>query len=232
MVLYLTFNLQLFWYFPISLPIILNYTSQYDSQWFAHSTFFICLGKQDTNPPQELVEMVTEWIFTKPSLCLMSAIAVPKLNLTPIPGLIHWCVMAPVADETMPSNGAYSDNCDEMIATSHTLYCKLHLGLLQTMLHGQEIGMRHVVGVHRFQGTMAALAQSQYSDKKASETSLNRLGQALQVAKATNLLSGNISELIKQKAVLPGNRYRVQLSLRVNEKLACKFIANDFHHVL
>ncbi|XP_014673826.1 PREDICTED: uncharacterized protein C7orf26 homolog [Priapulus caudatus] len=159
-------------------------------------------GDASLNCPPHLMEIVTEWVFSKPSLALMSAIASPKHSATPIPGLIHWCVMAPVA-RVAADDGSADDS-----AAAQTLFSRLHLGVLQTMLRGQEIGMRHVILCEHFEHSLATLAAIPRDsvDAESLNMSLNRLGQALQVAKTTGLLSGDIAELVASTAALPHNR--------------------------
>lgn len=78
-------------------------------------------------PPNVLLELFTEWISDNPILCLASqpplslpagAISMPVM--TPLAGLIRWCVLAP-------------------LVLTKNAYSKLHLALLESLNQVSDI---------------------------------------------------------------------------------------------
>lgn len=81
-------------------------------------------NKQITVPPELLLDVITEWVTNNPALCLAiqpplalppGAISMPVL--TPMAGLIRWCVFAPL-----------------FLTNESSTYSKLHLAILQSLL--------------------------------------------------------------------------------------------------
>lgn len=79
---------------------------------------------QSIVPPNILLDVVTEWVLENPSMSNQPPLALPSgaISMPLIPptvGLIRWCVLAPLFQDT--SNTAAS-------------YNKLHLAILQSLL--------------------------------------------------------------------------------------------------
>lgn len=77
-----------------------------------------------TTPPEQLIEIFTEWISDNSALCsaqqpplALLPGAIPMALVPPIDGLIRWCVLAPL----------FQDAID-------TTYSKLHLAILQSLV--------------------------------------------------------------------------------------------------
>lgn len=88
------------------------------------SGLYLTEGAQMTPPPEQLIEVFTEWITDNPALCsaqqpalALLPGAIPMPLVPPIDGLIRWCVLAPL----------FQDKID-------TSYSRLHLAILQGLV--------------------------------------------------------------------------------------------------
>lgn len=168
----------------------------------------------DLIPSPDLLEMVVSWIFEDPRLILITFLNTPIvtspppgfLELTPLCGLICWCVKAPLAYKrrkpTLSSGalGGKMDLLDSLDGDCHLLYSRLHLSILQVLMllqgHLTEKNLYGRLGLVTGE-QMASLVEDVrlLSDKlnplhaaKEIELALDRLAQVLQVAMASGVL--------------------------------------------
>lgn len=153
-------------------------------------------------PPPILLDTFTEWVSSNPELCLASqkplvlpsgAIAMPVL--TPLAGLIRWCVLAPLMD---PAKS----------------YSRLHLAIIQTMQQTPPpIGSPTVINAQHLCLIVATLEGKYLQIKRPenySKTSeerfqlcLERFAQAVQVALSSHCVYGSIPQLLCRLEALP-----------------------------
>jgi hypothetical protein len=161
--------------------------------------------------------MIVTWIFEDPRLILITFLNTPIaanlpigfLELTPLIGLIRWCVKAPLAYKRKKkpclSNGHISNKVTKdpgagMDRDCHVLYSKLHLSVLQVLmtlqLHLTEKNLYGRLGLILFDHMVPLVEEvnrlaDELNPLNASqeiELSLDRLAQALQVAMASGAL--------------------------------------------
>jgi len=170
----------------------------------------------DLIPPLDLLEMIVSWIFEDPRLILITFLNTPIaanlpigfLELTPLTGLICWCVKAPLAYKRKKkpslSNGHVTTKVTKdsggMDRDSHLLYSKLHLSVLQVLMmlqvHLTEKNLYGRLGLILFDHMVPLVEEinrlaDELNPLNASqeiELSLDRLAQALQVAMASGAL--------------------------------------------
>lgn len=131
--------------------------------------------------------------------------------ITPVSGLLSWTVLAPVINRVVhPTNGDTSSkpsseqqNCvneqKELASYSSSMYSKLHLALLESMLEMANkkplpkytalICSDEIISIIR-----RLKMNGELTDTTIADDSLNRLGQALQVSLSQRELHGNISK--------------------------------------
>lgn len=170
----------------------------------------------DLIPPLDLLEMIVSWISEDSRLILITFLNTPIapnlpigfLELTPLTGLIRWCVKAPLAyrRRKRPSlaNGhvatkAAADSAG-LDRDPHLLYSKLHLSVLQVLMvlqvHLTEKSLYGRLGLVLFDHMVPLVEEinrlaDELNPLNASqeiELSLDRLAQALQVAMASGAL--------------------------------------------
>lgn len=160
--------------------------------------------------------MIVTWIFEDSRLILITFLNTPIaanlpigfLELTPLTGLIRWCVKAPLAykRKKKPSlaNGHIAPKAAPDSAgtdrDSHLLYSKLHLSVLQVLTvlqaHLTEKNLYGRLGLVLFDHMVPLVEDinrlaDELNPLNASqeiELSLDRLAQALQVAMASGAL--------------------------------------------
>ncbi|XP_034297309.1 integrator complex subunit 15 isoform X3 [Pantherophis guttatus] len=189
------------------------------------------LSSDELIPSPDLLEMIVSWIFEDPRLILITFLNTPIvtsppigfLELTPLCGLICWCVKAPLAYKRRklpPSNGALGgkmDLPDSFDRDCHLLYSKLHLSILQVLMllqgHLTEKNLYGRLGLVTGE-QMASLVEDVrlLSDKlnplhaaKEIELALDRLAQVLQVAMASGVLLWTRENLRTVCSGLPHN---------------------------
>ncbi|XP_070811083.1 integrator complex subunit 15 isoform X1 [Pituophis catenifer annectens] len=189
------------------------------------------LSSDELIPSPDLLEMIISWIFEDPRLILITFLNTPIvtsppigfLELTPLCGLICWCVKAPLAYKRRklpPSNGALGgkmDLPDSFDRDCHLLYSKLHLSILQVLMllqgHLTEKNLYGRLGLVTGE-QMASLVEDVrlLSDKlnplhaaKEIELALDRLAQVLQVAMASGVLLWTRENLRTVCSGLPHN---------------------------
>ncbi|XP_063171053.1 integrator complex subunit 15 [Candoia aspera] len=216
-----------------TLQHIFSASPRFCCQFITAVTMLYDLSSDDLIPSPDLVEMVVSWIFEDPRLILITFLNTPIatsppigfLELTPLCGLICWCVKAPLAYKRRkppPSNDALSgkmagdvpDSCDR---DCHLLYSKLHLSVLQVLMllqgHLTEKNLYGRLGLVTGE-QMASLVEDVclLSDKlnplhatKEIELALDRLAQVLQVAMASGVLLWTRENLRTVCSGLPHN---------------------------
>ncbi|XP_072916676.1 integrator complex subunit 15 [Hemitrygon akajei] len=218
-----------------TLKRIVHASPRFCCQLITAVTALYDLSTDDLIPPQDLLEMVVSWVYEDPRLTLItflnSAANLPRgfLELTPLPGLIRWCVLAPLA---------YKKNCNassaQSLANGHTnkickevesdgnkdfkiLYSKLHLSVLQVLMILQgHLTEKNLYGrlelimfdhVERLVGDINKLVKelNPSNPVKEVELTLDRLAQALQVGIASGALLCARDDLRSICSALPHN---------------------------
>ncbi|XP_028175261.1 integrator complex subunit 15 [Ostrinia nubilalis] len=114
-------------------------------------------------PPRNLLEVITCWVYSNPTLCMSAQLnpaalpagAIPMAAVTPLAGLVHWCALAPIyssentdvemmeiqvpmkrikiENDHIPKQGV-----PQKTVTESELYTKLHLGVLHSLRAGRR----------------------------------------------------------------------------------------------
>ncbi|XP_032520436.2 integrator complex subunit 15 isoform X1 [Danaus plexippus] len=122
------------------------------------------IQKPKKMPPKNLLEVITSWVYTNPSLCMSAQLnpaalpigSIPMAAVTPLAGLIHWCALAPlyvdedfipdIDTDPIPIKKIKLEEEKHTIVKSVTskslseteLYIKLHLGVLHSLRAGKR----------------------------------------------------------------------------------------------
>lgn len=97
----------------------------------------------ELTPPPALLEMLVGWITEDPRLLLLAFINTPLnsslplgcLEITPLLGLLRWCVKAPLAYHRARKPAMSNGHGESDKGTANEdLYSKLHLSVLQVFL--------------------------------------------------------------------------------------------------
>ncbi|KAM9102732.1 integrator complex subunit 15 isoform 2-T2 [Sarcophilus harrisii] len=200
-----------------TLKQIFSASPRFCCQFITAVTAFYDLSSDELIPPLDLLEIIVNWIFEDPRLILITFLNTPIaanlpigfLELTPLTGLIHWCVKAPLAYKrrkktTLPNGHMNNKIAKESVAgvdrDFHLLYSKLHLSVLQVLMmlqvHLTEKNLYGRLGLVLFDHMVPLVEEiNRLSDElnplnasKEIELSLDRLAQALQVAMASGAL--------------------------------------------
>ncbi|EPY89057.1 hypothetical protein CB1_000138027 [Camelus ferus] len=199
-----------------TLKQIFSASPRFCCQFITSVTALYDLASDDLIPPLDLLEVIVNWIFEDPRLILITFLNTPIaanlpigfLELTPLTGLIRWCVKAPLAYKRKKkpslSNGHVAPKVTKdsggMDRDSHLLYSKLHLSVLQVLMmlqvHLTEKNLYGRLGLILFDHMVPLVEEinrlaDELNPLNASqeiELSLDRLAQALQVAMASGAL--------------------------------------------
>ncbi|KAI5630524.1 hypothetical protein C0J50_12579, partial [Silurus asotus] len=183
------------------------------------------LSSDELTPPHSLLDMVVGWITEDPRLLLLTFINTPLtsslplgcLEVTPLVGLLRWCVKAPLASQRSrkPASGTQLEQ--ENSAVCKELYSKLHLSVLQVFLMLQvhlteqnllgRLAVLQVESVAALVEEVSALVEELNPLHAANQIqlALDRLAQALQVAMATGALLCSREDLRTLCSRLPHN---------------------------
>lgn len=157
-------------------------------------------GEVET-PPDMLLEVFTDWLTDNPTLCLVpqpplalppGAISMPVV--TPLTGLISWCVLAPIYQTPVES----------------PTYDRLHLAILQSLMQTSSTQTGPTLNALHFGTIIIALKQkadnmpNAESDERM-QLSLERFAQAIQLALTARTFSGNFAQLLCRLETLPPN---------------------------
>nr|XP_014432736.2 uncharacterized protein C7orf26 homolog [Pelodiscus sinensis] len=213
---------------------IFSASPRFCCQFITSVTTLYDLSSDDLIPPSDLLEMVVSWIFEDPRLILITFLNTPIaanlpigfLELTPLTGLIRWCVKAPLAykrkKKASLSNGHLANKIAKDSAAGadkdcHLLYSKLHLSVLQVLMmlqgHLTEKNLYGRLGLVPFDHVVTLVEEiNRLSDElnplnasKEIELALDRLAQALQVAMASGAFLCTRDDLRTVCARLPHN---------------------------
>uniref|UniRef100_A0A3P9J035 Chromosome 7 open reading frame 26 n=1 Tax=Oryzias latipes TaxID=8090 RepID=A0A3P9J035_ORYLA len=201
---------------PGSVPTLQNIHSaspRFCCQFITAVTTLYDLTTEELTPPIELLQMIVSWIQEDPRLVLITFLNTPltgsqpinSLDVTPLGGLVRWCVKAPLAyktDKKQKPTHERSENVPEV----GPLFSTLHLSVLQVLMLLPNIlnekGLFGRMGLLQLD-SLAALtselsrlldqadkhAHASAADAHAApQLALDRLAQALQVAKANGAL--------------------------------------------
>eukprot|EP00062_Callorhinchus_milii_P009158 gi/632952623/ref/XP_007891952.1/ PREDICTED: uncharacterized protein C7orf26 homolog [Callorhinchus milii] len=218
-----------------TLKQIVHASPRFCCQFITAVTTLYDLSTDDLIPPRDLLEMVVSWVFDDPRLILItflnSSANLPLgfLELTPLPGLIRWCVLAPLAYKRnrktslaqSSMNGHSNKICKDFENDTdkdmQILYSKLHLSVLQVLMILQgHLTEKNLYGrlelvifnhVERLVGDISKLTKdlNPSNPVKEAELTLDRLAQALQVSIASGALLCTRDDLRSICSALPHN---------------------------
>ncbi|XP_052023469.1 integrator complex subunit 15 isoform X3 [Apodemus sylvaticus] len=216
-----------------TLKQIFSASPRFCCQFITSVTALYDLSSDDLIPPLDLLEMIVSWIFEDPRLILITFLNTPIaanlpigfLELTPLIGLIRWCVKAPLAYKRKKpclANGHVSHTVAKASGPgadrdSQLLYSKLHLSVLQVLtalqLHLTEKNLYGRLGLLLFDHMVPLVEDiSRLADElnplhasQEIELALDRLAQALQVAMTSGALLCTRDDLRTLCSRLPHN---------------------------
>lgn len=159
-------------------------------------------------PPIHVINIILEWITDVPSLCYSPfKLSIPKsFNFpgpqTPIPGLIFWCVLAPLFKE-------YS-NASEA-AKVEKIFSSLQMSLLHCMLkyNPRDFGRIESVSANQFIAISETLKKITNVSKDRLETALNRFAMCIEVALSSACMQPHpkcLGKFFQHLLQLPYNR--------------------------
>ncbi|KAI5633293.1 hypothetical protein NE865_13996 [Phthorimaea operculella] len=219
-----------------SLKSLANTAPQFVSNFITAVTeLYMHDASAEKLPPKNLLEVVTSWVYSNPSLCMSAQLnppplpvgCIPMAAVTPLAGLIRWCALAPLRiDEDaemveieVPMKKIKLEGVKEPVKsaiptkalTESELYVKLQLGVLHALRAGRRLGgpPTAVNAQH-----LAALVPHVHAHARVPNPAthprvqdcLDRIGQSVQVALANGCIYGNISNLLAVLNTLPENR--------------------------
>lgn len=168
-----------------------------------------------TNPSRDVVDLLASWVRAQPLLCFTPMEAIPPQLYTQclqtfIPGLVAWCVLAPLSKIDIRT--AVAGSGGDARTDDAELYSYLHYALLEMLIRAGQVTPRapivfpflpshYVVQVAETLKRGLATASPQ-----GAELALNRLGQVLQAAFASKCVHGNLDAMFQTLRQLPSNR--------------------------
>ncbi|XP_060116879.1 integrator complex subunit 15 [Heteronotia binoei] len=214
-----------------TLKQIFSASPRFCCQFITSVTVLYDMSSDELIPPADLLEMVVSWIFEDPRLILITFLNTPIatslpigfLELTPLSGLIRWCVKAPLAYKRRkpplanghPEGKQAKGSAPE--SDCQPLCSKLHLSVLQVLMllqgHLTEKNLYGRLGLVPFDHVVALVDDiSRLSDElnplyasQEVELALDRLAQALQVVMAAGALLCTREDLRTVCSRLPHN---------------------------
>lgn len=212
---------------PCSISTLQNICSaspRFCCQLITAVTALYDLSSDELTPPPALLEMVVSWITEDPRLLLLTFINMPLtsslpigcLEVTPLMGLLRWCVKAPLAHQRGRKPSLTNGHVEtEKVAGCEELYSKLHLSVLQVFLmlqvHLTEQNLLGRLAVLQAESVATLVEElSRFMDEPLHaaneiQLALDRLAQALQVAMATGALLCTREDLRTLCSRLPHN---------------------------
>lgn len=218
---------------PGSVPTLQNIHSaspRFCCQFITAVTNLYDLSTDELAPPLELLKMIVSWIQEDPRLVLITFLNTPlsssqpvsSLDVTPLGGLVRWCVKAPLAykqDKKPVMNNGSNENNQE----AGPLFSALHLSVLQVFMLLPNIlnekglfgrlALLQIESVAALTSDLSRLLDQ--ADKHthttsdethaASQLALDRLAQSLQVAMANRALLCSREDLRAICSRLPHN---------------------------
>ncbi|XP_048848177.1 integrator complex subunit 15 [Brienomyrus brachyistius] len=185
-------------------------------QFITAVTALYDFSSEDLIPSPGLLEMVVTWIVDDPRLTLITFLNMPisaslplgSLGVTPLLGLVRWCVKAPLAKRAKELAPA---------ADTEPFYSKLHLGVLQILLmlqvHLTEKNLFGRLELLQFEHVVQLVEElarlveelNPLNASREIELSLNRLAQVLQVSLSAGALLCTREDLRSLCSRLPHN---------------------------
>ncbi|CAG5897065.1 unnamed protein product [Menidia menidia] len=97
---------------------------------------------EELTPPPELLQMIVSWIQDDPRLVLIAFLNTPlsgsqpisSLDVTPLGGLVRWCIKAPLVYKRDKKQQAPADGSGQSEAEAGALFSALHLSVLQVFM--------------------------------------------------------------------------------------------------
>ncbi|XP_024862580.1 uncharacterized protein C7orf26 homolog isoform X2 [Kryptolebias marmoratus] len=217
---------------PGSVPTLQNIHSmspRFCCQFITAVTTLYDLSSELT-PPLELLQMIVSWIQDDPRLVLITFLNTPlsgsqpisSLDVTPLGGLVRWCVKAPLAYKR-DKKQALTDGSSDGEPDPRPLFSALHLSVLQVFMLLPNIlnekGLFGLLPLLQMESVAALTSDlsrlldqadkhthtSQADAQASSQLALDRLAQALQVAMASGALLCSREDLRAICSRLPHN---------------------------
>ncbi|XP_030016323.1 uncharacterized protein C7orf26 homolog [Sphaeramia orbicularis] len=217
---------------PGSVPTLQNIHSaspRFCCQFITAVTTLYDLSSEELTPPLELLQMIVSWIQDDPRLVLITFLNTPlsgsqpvsSLDVTPLGGLVRWCVKAPLAYRKDKKQALTNSSSENEAEVGH-LFSALHLSVLQVFMLLPNILEKGLFGRLALlqMESLAALTSDlsrllDQADKHThtssadthalSQLALDRLAQALQVAMANRALLCSREDLRAICSRLPHN---------------------------
>ncbi|XP_061654718.1 integrator complex subunit 15 [Phyllopteryx taeniolatus] len=218
---------------PGSVPTLQNIHSaspRFCCQFITAVTTLYDFSSEELIPPLELLHMIVSWIEDEPRLVLVTFLntalsgsqPISSLDVTPLGGLVRWCVKAPLGDkrDKKQASAHGSSESEQEVAG---LFSALHLSVLQVfMLLPNILNEKGIFGRMALlqMDSVASLTsdvsrQLDQADKHTrtstadvhvlTQLALDRLAQALQVAMANGALLCSREDLRAICSRLPHN---------------------------
>ncbi|XP_068196277.1 integrator complex subunit 15 [Antennarius striatus] len=218
---------------PGSVPTLQNIHSaspRFCCQFITAVATLYDLSSEELTPPSELLQMIVSWIQDDPRLVLITFLNTPlsgsqpisSLDVTPLGGLVRWCVKSPLAYRG-DKKAALTNGSAEGEPEAGPLFSALHLSVLQVFMLLPSIlnekglfGRLALLQVESLASLTSDLSRLlDQADKQAhqstsdthtlSQLTLDRLAQALQVAMANGALLCSRDDLRAICSRLPHN---------------------------
>ncbi|XP_077305372.1 integrator complex subunit 15 [Lithobates pipiens] len=203
-----------------TLKQIINVSPRFCCQFITAVAAYYDMSTEDLLPPHDLLEMIVSWIFEDPRLILITFLNTPItanlpigfLDFSPLMGLVHWCIIAPLAYRRKQKAAG-----GEPIRDNQNLYSKLHLSVLQGLMvlqtHLTEKGLYGRLALVLFEQLVPLVEElgqlceelNPLNAEQEMELALDRLAQALQVSMATGALICTRDDLRTLCSRLPHN---------------------------
>ncbi|KAM6948256.1 integrator complex subunit 15 [Aplochiton taeniatus] len=219
---------------PCSMPTLQNIHSsspRFCCHFITAVTTLYDLTTEELTPPTELLQMIVSWLHDDNRLVLINFLNTPIsgtqpinwLDLTPLAGLVRWCVKAPLAYRRDKKQGL-TNGTTENEPEAEPLFSALHLSVLQVFLLLPQaltdkglLGRLALLQLDQLAALTSDLARlldladkhghtASGGDAQAqSQLALDRLAQALQVAMAGGALLCSREDLRAICSRLPHN---------------------------
>ncbi|KAK0087482.1 hypothetical protein PV325_000923 [Microctonus aethiopoides] len=174
------------------------------------------------DPPNELLELVGDWIDDNPGLLTTSLTdnpalpsgGIPMTPITPIAGLFRWCILSPARKESVNFHKEKVESEDRC-----KLYSKIQHLLLDAVRrlknctgNKNAISAQHLAQTTRSLTSLLESPETNISQER-SDLSLARLAQAISTALSVNCMYGNKQELLALLQPLASKHFLIELTL-------------------
>ena len=186
------------------------------------------IGSKNSCPiPRRLLGTIADWLTVDPRLCLIALsqqLSTHRTNLwtsptksntqTPTPGLVRWCVKAPLIYELASRKTDDNDKLQQNAAELELIWSKLHLAVLETMLHlrtlpdASQLELLTMVDMNRAVKELVDLYGQvqnlgQITEDSLAQIGVDRLAQCLQISLSTGAFRCSMADLRKILQSLP-----------------------------